>query len=308
MGANVSIQENVSISDIVNNNLTQISNDINSGIITTSSSNQTFNVTARGISVAGDFNAFQKTDIAMNAILNTNNNLSNDLANKVSAEVEKKLKNDLEQVNKDLNLGQVNIGKTSNVGITATKTNLTNIIKTGINSTVTSGSSGIQVFHVDLEYASVGGNVNLGQESQIKTIAKSISENIAQNAIKNESSTIDKAALENVVKQKNAGIDIMAFASMFMIGVIFIGGGVIYMMPKNPLTGMLSSTPTAPAVTLGGGSKNFIGILVAIVVLLLMVQYKIYIDWKEMKQNTYYAEIIRQKGMKPPFTIFNYIL
>ena len=75
MGANVSIQENVSISDIVNNNLTQISNDINSGIITTSSSNQTFNINARGIYVAGDFNASQKTDIAMSAILNNNYNL-----------------------------------------------------------------------------------------------------------------------------------------------------------------------------------------------------------------------------------------
>lgn len=324
MGANVSIQENVSISDIVNNNLTQISNDINSGIITTSSSNQTFNINARGIYIAGDFNASQKTDIAMSAILNTNNDLSTTLANKVSAEIEKKLKNDLEQVNKDLNVGQANIGITSNVGITKTTTNLNNLIKTGINNTVKSDAYGTQMFNIDIEYASVGGNVNLGQESQIKTVAKSISENIAQNAIQNVSTVIDKAQFENVVKQKNAGIDIMAFASMFMVGVIFIGGGVIYMTSSAksmiskgislPITA-LSNAPNGE--TVGGGiedmidtigSKNFIGILVAIVVLLLIVQYKIYIDWKEMKQNTYYAEIIRQKGMKPPFTIFNYIL
>jgi hypothetical protein len=318
MGTNVSVQDNVSITDIVNTNLTQISNDIDNGIVASATSNQTFNVTARGIRTKGDFNASQKTNMSMNAILNTNSKLSADLANQVTNQIEKKLKNDLEQVNKDLNIGQTNIAKTKNETVSKIKNNLSQIIKTGINNTVQSTTSGVQAFFVDLEFADIGGNVNLGQESQIATVAKSISETIAEAAVKNVTETVDKTALENTVKQKNAGVDIMAFASIFLVIVLVVGGGALYLMPNNPLTAMLSRGATTPPKKVGGGlediintvggTNNFIGIMVAIVVLILLLQYKIYVDYKKMMQNTIYAHIANQKKYKPPFTIFNYIL
>ena len=110
MGTNVSSQMVESTTEIVNNSLTEISNDIQNNVSSYSSARQAMNISWKNVKIDCGIDISQTASVSVSAMLQNTNKLASDLSNKLSAKLTETITNDLKQANKGLNLLSTNVG------------------------------------------------------------------------------------------------------------------------------------------------------------------------------------------------------
>jgi hypothetical protein len=231
MGTNISKQCTQSITGIVNESLTQISTNINNGVSTHIKSTQRINIRISGSAHFDTLNLNQTLSSSSTSILKADTNMMNDIANTMTTKIKEELSTQLKQVNKDLNLGQTNVG----VQETVSATFISNIIKTSMNQTinnmVTTTSDNIQEVNLIIDEKTSGSVINITQKQEIEVISQNLASNIVANVLKNlTTSDIDKQ-IKLAADQLNSGIDV--FGIFMIIGLIVLVIGGVYFSLKS---------------------------------------------------------------------------
>jgi hypothetical protein len=271
MGVNVSKQSNESISNIVNQTMTDISSEINNEVSTITKSYQIMRIKIKGLKThGGDLNISQKASVSVTSMLENSNELSNVMANKMTTKIKKELEVQAELSNKKLNLGQVNTSIQDNLSVI----NVQNIIKTAVSTTInnkvqpsTFGGQNLEMESEEIDTG--GGNYNLSQENLISVIAKNISNNIVTNVLKNVVDVDLEEKLKAKAKLLNDGVNINMFAGIIMIIVLIIGAGYLSVkgggakkISKGVTEGVLEGAQNNPQAqkmmkqVMGGGQSN----------------------------------------------------
>lgn len=222
MGTNISVQDNESLTSIVNKSVTETSSEFENSSTTSSSSKQTISVKIIK-SIAGNINASMKTSIGVTAILQADTNVMTKLTTDLTAKVNKTLTNSLTQLNKDLNFGQTNAASVKNKTVNNTVNDVTNSVKLGIKNSVEMDVSGEQITAFIIDQSKIG-NLSINMESIITTLSSNIAKAIADTSVKNTLTAEEKTELTNIVSQTNAGLDVMALMTIIGLAVAGVVG------------------------------------------------------------------------------------
>jgi hypothetical protein len=224
MGVNVSNQMIDSTTSIVSNALNEVSTELNSSVSSYTASTQQMPIRIKTTKmVNSNLNFSQNADLKITTMLQNSNELSNDLTNKLEAKLKETLTNQLTQANEDLNLGQLNISNAQTSTKTYIEQNLSTVIKTGVNNSVSQYANGIQYMPVEIKDVLMeNSSMNFSQSMLIKVLAKNISTNIVDNVIKSTLTADVQKKIQNKAEQLNKGIDLMGIFSVIAV----VGGGV----------------------------------------------------------------------------------
>ena len=219
MGTNISVQDNESLTSIVNKSVTKTASEFKNSSTTSSSSDQTISVKIIK-SITGNINASMKTSIGVTAILQADTNVMTKLTNDLTANVNKRLNNNLTQLNKELNFGQTNVASVKNKTVNNTVNDVTNSVTLGVQNSVEMDVSGKQITAFIIDQSKIG-NMTINMESIITALSSNIAKAIADTSVKNTLDSKEITDLTNTVSQTNDGLDVMAF--MTIIGLAIAG-------------------------------------------------------------------------------------
>jgi hypothetical protein len=261
MGVNTSVQSAESLTHTINRSLTKITTEIENSSNSIQKANQVMAINLSNVTGC-NLLANQTASVSANIVLENSSELSTKMSNELMNSVKKEIAFQSEQVNEDLNIGQLNTSIMNQKSMTYIENNLETLINTGIKNSVTIGQDGRQEMKFNMSNYSCpnkGGLIEFNQNMMMETISKNISKNIVDNVIKNGITNIidEKAHLK--AKQANKGIDIFAMFTVFIVIVVVGFGGFSYLR-----TGGTSNTvepnKAADAVTTApkmyGGNDN----------------------------------------------------
>lgn len=225
MGANTSVQNIDSLTKSVNTALTSISATVDNNSSSNQMSNQRMSLNLSNIKGCSP-NIQQIVTMSAANVLNAKSNVAAELKNQLQNVIEKQIDNATEQINKDLNIGQLNTSIQRTNSKSETINNLKNIIETGIENSVTTNQNNVQVMDIIAKDVKCGPNglFKVTQKMVMDTISKNIAENIVNTTISNSLSNEVKELLSNESKQKNIGLNIaFGFILVVLIGVFGVG-------------------------------------------------------------------------------------
>jgi len=230
MGVNTSVQNVDSLTEVVNNTLTQVSADVVNTSSSDLSSNQKMYLKLKDIKNC-TLNIVQEADMAASNILESKSNIASKLENAIKNTIEKQIESATKQTNEDLNIGQLNTSVQQTNSKTKTINNLKNIIEMGIENSVTTKQDGSQTMTLDAENVECGSNgmFNIKQNMVMEAVSKNIAENIVNTAIKNSLTNDIKEKLVTNSTQENKGIDVMMMWTILIVVAVIGFGGFAYL-------------------------------------------------------------------------------
>lgn len=231
MGSNYSRQVMDSVTESVNNSVTEVINTMESRADLNLYANQTIranfdyaDLTKCPVTVR------QTSNAKVASFLDVNNNVTADIANDLKNTIREKIENTLEQVNSGLNLGQFNTADIITRTQTYATNNIENIIKTGISNVATMTSSHNQTIEFSARHMICRDSpINLSQEQMIEAIVSNIADNIVDNIVTNSAANDLIKEASNKVSQLNKGID-LGFGLLFILIII---GIIVYLKIKG---------------------------------------------------------------------------
>lgn len=237
MGANYSRQVVDSTTEIVQNVMNSISNEVDAQTIINSYLRQNAEIKAVGANLRNC--RFTITQDASNTALafgDTNNALTNKLENELKAKLNEIIEQKLTQLNKDLNLGQFNIGDVISRTRTYISQNLSTYIKNGIRLVVQTNGVTDQSARIDLSGANCVGSVTeINQKGIMNLMAKNISQNIVDNTVKNSAVADVEKKISQDISQTNAGLNLAIGGLIFiLIAVIVLAFTVLKTFLQSP--------------------------------------------------------------------------
>lgn len=221
MGANVSNQSISSLSRIITNTLNKSITNIKNTVNVKQYIKQDMDLAIDSVNC--DLHISQEGKLIGNLVLKNNAKLIQQVKNDAASKLQELVKNKLDQVNKGLNLGQMNIANVHTTTNTFIENNLSNIIRDEISSTISSSSDIDQkiTLHVGSWDCKEGSTIS--QSGIIKTLASNISTSIVDNFMTNKSVTDIQKKVEQSVSQKNIGLDFSIILVLVIVGGYFIG-------------------------------------------------------------------------------------
>jgi len=262
MGVNVSSQMTDSLTVLINESMTKISNDSTNVARGYSSARQRMVIDMGYVNTkGGNFIIGQTLDLNMSTMLNNVSTFSSDMANDLTAKLQKTVAASLAQSNSDLNLGQTNISAQDIVSRTVTHNSVANAVSTSISNVVTTTSDNVQYLHVKLLGLDTGGGDSIiTQEAIIRQLSENIAANIVNNVIKNSLSADVIEKIDLAADQKNKGVDIFAMFTIFIVVVVLGIGGFAYLRTGGGDTdGSDDQIGGSDSVQIGGSDSVQIG-------------------------------------------------
>jgi hypothetical protein len=308
MGTNISAQSNTAITDIVNDSISKISNEVKNNVLSITKSTNNIVIDISGVTATGNFSISQINDVATKALLTSDTQVLNKLAAEISNSVKDQLLATLAQTNEDLNIGQTNVAVQNQTAIKKVASNVLQDIKTGIENTVRVETDASQTIHITIKDSRFK-NVSVSQESLVRNVSENIAKSIADSSATAMLSTEATTEMKSAVAQTNKGLDIMAFFTTAAIALVLVGGLIIFIKSgqgsnKVPPMAIPVAMPVAsPMATLGGASKRTkvsLGVIV-ILILLLGIQYYIHYQYTILKTSPITGKMVKD----PPFTLFS---
>jgi hypothetical protein len=231
MGTNISKQSVESLSTVVNESLMRITTEVKNENLITQSSYQYMDVSMDGVRGCMGFVANQEAEIKASVMAENSTEIANRMKAELMNSIKKELTNTLKQTNKDLNLGQTNIGILETNSKSYIENKLEFDIESGITNTVSTSQDGKQIMRFNiLNFECLNGGVlELNQSMVMKVVAENISKNIVNNTIKAAVTNEVKEKIKQEVVQLNEGIDIFAMFAVLVIVVCVVLGGYAYL-------------------------------------------------------------------------------
>ena len=267
MGVNVSSQMTDSLTVLINESMTKISNDSTNVARGYSSARQRMVIDMGYVNTkGGNFIIGQTLDLNMSTMLNNVSTFSSDMANDLTAKLQKTVAASLAQSNSDLNLGQTNISAQDIVSRTVTHNSVANAVSTSISNVVTTTSDNVQYLHVKLLGLDTGGGDSIiTQEAIIRQLSENIAANIVNNVIKNSLSADVIEKIDLAADQKNKGVDIFAMFTIFIVVVVLGIGGFAYLRTGGGDTdGSDDQIGGSDSVQIGGGGDKMLMLKLAL--------------------------------------------
>ena len=221
MGANTSVQIADSITGVVNESLTQVSQNIHSSLSSKQQISQDMSINLKNVRNC-NLSATQKAEVTANVIMDNNTELANEMATELMNKLQKQIETQVEQANEELNLGQVNTSVMESRAQSYVKNTLNTIIDTSVKNSVDVSQDGTQKMSFtisDFECPPGGGSMDFMQEMLIENISKNISKNIVNNTIKYAVTNDIKEEIKQSASQKNIGFGFGAS----IVGIICLG-------------------------------------------------------------------------------------
>jgi hypothetical protein len=289
MGANVSNQLAETVNSTVNKTVNSITKTASASSSNTANSNQSISIKGSKI-YATNFSSSQSSTIKLQTLQTQKADMSTKIGTAVHTELKTKVAQLVDQANKDLNLGQVNVSNTV-TRITNKIQNITeNNVTSNINSFVKSAGSSGQNFTIDSSVFHISKDMKLNQSSILNQLSNNISNAIVSDAISTATTSKVATEIKQKATQKNTGININFLGAIAGIVAVIGGGGLAakYMKDKKGKKGKsgnmpeMSSIVESKALGVVGGSvtsalknnwKLISGLIVVITILILMVYF-----------------------------------
>lgn len=332
MGTNVSKTDNSSLTNAINNSISEVQTDVENNVTSSSYSYQDLDIDI-GYIKSDTFKVVQITDVTTKALLNADTNVMSALATKLSNKAAAALNSTLDQTNKDLNFGATNVGITKQVVNQNIINNMNSIIKTGIKNSAVAITSVDQKMMVRIRNGEIK-NFEITQKSIIESISDSIAATVNKSTATAVASNEATSELKSIVKQKNEGLDIMAFLSIAVIGATVVGCIMVVKSASvaekcledgDGCTKVIAAVSDAAAKSKGiyGGDiydsqlvdkKIFGGVtkttrnvafgFIIVLIIIICIQYYIHTQYKNMKENPITGDMVNKD---PPMTIFRFL-
>jgi hypothetical protein len=234
MGTNISKQSNESITNIVSKSIGEVQVDVDNNTTSTSYSHQNINIRLKNLT-SDNITVAQISDVTTKALLNADISVISELAAKLSTEVKDSLSATLSQTNEDLNIGQTNIGIVEQTIEKNITNEITQMIKTGVKNTATVTTTNGQIMYLEVIDSNIK-NITISQESIIKSMSENIAKVIAESTASAISKTEASSDMKSKVEQINKGLDPFAFLTMIGMGILCIGGVIIFIRSGQAMT------------------------------------------------------------------------
>jgi len=332
MGTNISKTDNTSLTNAINNSISEVQTDVENKVTSSSYSYQDLDIDI-GYVKSDTFKVVQISDVTTKALLHSDTEIVSALATKLSNKAAADLSASLDQTNKDLNFGATNVGITRQIINNNTINNMNSMIKNGIKNASVVVTTVNQEMKVRIGHAEIK-KFEITQESIIKSISESIASAIVKSTAETIASNESTAKLKSIVKQKNEGLDIMAFMSLVAVGFVVVGcvmivksagvaekcidgadncvkvmeAGVKIAKEAKGTPGMYGGMYENTNKGIYGGvtdttKKTAFGFIVFLVIV-LCVQYYIHTQYMNLKENPITGEMVNKD---PPMTIFRFL-
>lgn len=239
MGANVSSTRLDQLTENITNSCTNILSNIVDQNSNHVSSIQNITITngKHGQILCDNFNVTQTTKANANVLATLDAKQLSDIANQLTASIANDVEKSIQQANKDLNLGQVNVSKDS----TSLTQILTNNIQTNVqnsikNSVDTSASTNQQITFINNGILKSANQCNFSQNGGASLVSSNIVTSLMDTLNNNSvaSDILDKYKFQE--SQTNAGINLaMIFGFIFILvigGLVLFGGGTVSSVMK----------------------------------------------------------------------------
>lgn len=229
MGTNYSRQSIESMTKITNEIITNTITKVQNSAEVNIRQYNRINVDLRGAHLRNcGINVVQRSNIAAQAMVNATTTVSKDIATQMETKLQETITNSLEQINKGINIPpQSNIANITTRTMTEVGARIENIIHDSIDNTVKMNVDNLQEILMDLRGITMtcrrGEGLNITQESTINIVATVIAKNIVDLVMKSSSIVDVIKDVENSVKQKNEGIDLMAGIICIVIALAMCG-------------------------------------------------------------------------------------
>jgi hypothetical protein len=309
MGANISNQLAETVNKTVNSTVNNVSKNTKASSTAVNSQINSININGRfsaGGSLVIGQNLTSKIQIITKLKAEHKTSLANDIKNKLKTQVAQIV----DQANKDLNLGQVNVSNTVTRVINSIENSTTNNVSSNIESLSSSITTNSNTLSIAGTF-NIGKNINITQDSVIDALSKNISNAIVSDAISTSVTSDIATEIKQKATQKNSGINLNFLGAIAGIVAVVGGGGLAakYMKDKKNKTGntpdmssLLEPTKLgAVGGSVGSALKNnwklISGLIVVITILILMV-YFFYVKPRKEKN----AELIKFADKVPPGT------
>jgi ElaB/YqjD/DUF883 family membrane-anchored ribosome-binding protein len=222
MGTNISSQLIDSTSSLVGEVMNEMTTKVENKTSTYTGAFQIMKVEFSNMNIEGcSILLEQHAEVSVSALLNNTTKLTTDLSTSLMSKIKEEMKNTIEQVNKKLNLGQVNTARAIAKTNTYLEQNLTNNISVGISNSLKQTTEGTQVIDFNMKNSDIkcpsGGMIKVSQNMLIDVISKNIATSIVDNTIENVVTGTLEKEIKNKGTQLNEGIDI---AFILMVCVI----------------------------------------------------------------------------------------
>ena len=248
MGANVSKSNNEVLTEICSTVINDIITTMKNRMTTQQKVKQTINVHIDEFNCEGGATIEAISDISGEATVILSQINADEVTNEIISKLENDLTNKLKQVNKDLNLGQVNFAENINSSIGEIKTGLLNKINHIQESEIIFKQDADQGVTVDIKKWTSKGKCNVTADSLMKQkidlMIDQTSKVLIDNLLNNKA--INK--LLNDIDQENEGIN---------IGILFFIGFILFIGFLIMIFGLVKSFTTTI-----GGALIFIGSIV----------------------------------------------
>lgn len=228
MGANVSNTVNKAVNDATIDALNKVMNSYANNTNVRDSINQVRTLDFSGAKFINctRINVSQNANITASVIASMDTNTINAVSNEVVNEMMASLNEKIEQMNKDLNLFQLNVSNTENSPLNRFKTKMTNIISNEVENNVTSISSASQndvQLWKGAEIDCGGGAFDASQNAVITKTVENIFKSFVDNKAKNDAVNTLIADLTTEKTQTNIGLNIWAIIGLVLaIGFVII--------------------------------------------------------------------------------------
>jgi len=238
MGANSSKQITESTTKIVNDVLNETLNTIENTAEARAGNFQTMEIVWDGSTVNCPVTIVQDGIVKARAMVNATNSLATLMETNLKNTLDKEIQNKLEQINRGLSFGQINVSTQKTSIMTNIENKIKNIVKNSVENIVkTSGNSDQKILfsakNAVINCPEGGGGINITQKALVEVVAETIATNIVETVMATEAANTIKEVVDNDDKKKNSGLDLTGWILWVVVGIIvfilIIIGVIIYL-------------------------------------------------------------------------------
>jgi hypothetical protein len=238
MGVNSSKQITESTTKIVNDVLNETLNTIENTAEARATNFQTMEIVLDGSTVGCPITIVQDGVVKARAMVNASNSLATLMETNLKNTLDKEVENKLEQINKGLSFGQINVSTQKTSIMTNIENKIKNIVKNSVENIVKASGNSDQklVFlarNAVINCPEGGGGINITQKALVEVVAETIATNIVETVMATDTANTIKEIVSNDDKKKNSGLDLTGWILWVIVGIIvfilIIIGVIIYL-------------------------------------------------------------------------------
>jgi hypothetical protein len=171
-------------------------------------------------------------------MVNATNSLATLMETNLKNALDKEIQNKLEQINRGLSFGQINVSTQKTSIMTNIENKIKNIVKNKVENIVKASGNSDQklVFlarNAVINCPEGGGGINITQKALVEVVAETIATNIVETIMATEAANTIKEVVDNDDKKKNSGLDLTGWILWVVVGIIvfilIIIGVIIYL-------------------------------------------------------------------------------